>query len=171
MQTYKLQSAKSQRGATLIVALVILGAMTVLGFTSLRNTGLQQSIIKNTQFLMYARNVARTEINGQLDVINTNLDTESDPVIQTILDAGINTDFDIAIPGNPAGLTTSQSAYDQTVTMVMSCESCPAPTGGFSFSGAGVMALTARIESRAELNSTAAKSEQSQGYWYLIPSN
>tara|TARA_B110000977_G_C11032207_1_gene475729 strand:+ start:1118 stop:1411 length:294 start_codon:yes stop_codon:yes gene_type:complete len=88
MQTYK--SVKRQQGATLIVTLMILVAMTTLGLSSIRSTSIQQTIVKNTQFLMSARNVAKTEINAQLDIININAATEPDTIIQTMIDAGEN---------------------------------------------------------------------------------
>jgi Tfp pilus assembly protein PilX len=159
MQTYK--SVKRQQGATLIVTLMILVAMTTLGLSSIRSTSIQQTIVKNTQFLMSARNAAKTEINAQLDVININPPADLDAIIQTIIDTGEN----ITVS---AGLAKAQTTYGQTVTMTMNCRACPAPTGGFSY-GIGVQALTATISSEAELNNTAAKSAQDQGFWYLIP--
>jgi Tfp pilus assembly protein PilX len=159
MQTYK--SVKRQQGATLIVTLMILVAMTTLGLSSIRSTSIQQTIVKNTQFLMSARNVAKTEINAQLDIININAATEPDTIIQTMIDAGENN------PRNTS-LAKQQSTYGQTVSMTLNCKACPAPTGGFSY-GLGVQALMATITSTAEMTSTAANSTQEQGFWYLVP--
>ena len=168
-------SRNQQGGAVLIAALMILTAMTVLGFSSLSNTSVQSAISRNTQFLMYARNVANTEINGQLGVINNNLPTATDTVVQNLLDQGEAQTLPIAnstaTPPVTAGLQTPQTAYGQIVTMTMTCESCPAPMGGFSFGSGGVAALVATVDSSATLSNTSATSTQTQGYWYLIPSN
>lgn len=170
MQTYK--SLRKQQGITLIVTLVILVAMTTLGLSSIRSTSIQQAIIKNTQFLMSARNTSKTEINGQLDNININAPSADDDIIQDIIDAGANNEFTVADTtagnSNTTNLTTTQVAYGQKVTMTMNCRACPAPTGGFSY-GIGVQALTATINSEAALNNTAASSTQEQGFWYLVP--
>jgi Tfp pilus assembly protein PilX len=171
MQTYK--SAKRQQGVTLIVTLIILVAMTTLGLSSIRSTSIQQAIIKNTQFLMSVRNVAKTEINGQLDTINNNADSAGDPILQTIIDQGVDTVYEVAHTGesNDSELTTPaylKSTYSQRVTMTMNCRSCPAPSGGFSY-GLGIAALTATISSTAALDDSAATSTQEQGYWYLVP--
>lgn len=177
MPTFKptFANAQQQRGAVLIAALMILTAMTVLGFSSLSNTGVQSAISRNTQFLMYARNVANTEINGQIGVINNNLPTDTDAIVQTLLDQGEAVELLIADSGATPpvidDLQTPQSAYTQRVSMTMTCESCPAPMGGFSFGGSGVAALVATVDSTAQLANTAASSTQTQGYWYLIPSN
>lgn len=167
MLTYKpsLSSARQQQGVVLIAALMILTAMTVLGFTSLKTSGVQSAVSRNTQFLMSARNVANSEINGQLGNINNNSPLATDLIVQSLLDQGEDTVVAIN------NLQSSQTAYTQAVTMTMTCDSCPAPMGGFSFGGGGVAALIATISSSAELTATSAASSQTQGYWYLIPSN
>ena len=162
-----------QQGITLVVTLLILVAMTTLGLTSIRSSSIQQAIVKNTQFLMSARNVAKTEINGQLDAINLGPTTQVDTIIQTLMDTGENTEHLIAnTTGNQdvtiENLTTTQTAYSQRVSMTMNCRACPAPVGGFSY-GLGVQALTATIQSEAELDNSSATSIQEQGYWYLVP--
>jgi Tfp pilus assembly protein PilX len=173
MQTYK--STRHQRGVTLIVTLIVLVAMTTLGLSSIRSTGIQQTIIKNTQFLLSARNVAKTEINGQLGAINNNPPSATDAALQFLIDQGVDSELVIAdtlgTNTSAARLTTiavTQQTYGQQVSMTMNCRSCPAPMGGFSY-GSGIAALTATITSTAELDSAAAQSTQDQGYWYLVP--
>ncbi|MFQ3324326.1 MAG: hypothetical protein ACI90U_002152 [Pseudomonadales bacterium] len=164
MRTYK--STKKQQGVTLIVTLIILVAMTTLGLSSIRNTSIQQAIIKNTQFLMSSRNVAKSEINGQLNIINQGGPEDDDQMIM---------DLKSSLTGaiNDAALTTSstvQPTYGQTLTLTKDNEYGPVPTGGFSFQGETTMnGFTGTITSTADLNGSAANSTQVQGFWYLTP--
>jgi uncharacterized membrane protein len=161
MRTYK--SRRKQQGVTLIVTLIILVAMTTLGLSSIRNTSIQQAIIKNTQFLMSSRNVAKSEINGQLNIINQG-GQKTDAWITDLKNRKLITD---------AALTTSstvQSPYGQTLTREEINENGPVPTGGFSYQGETTMnGYIATITSTADLNGSAANSTQVQGFWYIIP--
>jgi hypothetical protein len=160
------KSATGQRGVALIVSLIVLAAMTILGLSSIRSTSVQQLIIKNMQFLTAAQHIARTEINGQLDIINLN---EPDPLILDLLTTPVNDVADTTgTKTDSAGLAYEQTAFDQKTTITMICSDCPAPIGGFSF-GFGISALVGTIDSEASMNNSAASSSQEQGFWYLKP--
>jgi hypothetical protein len=116
---------------------------------------------------MSARNVAMTEISGQLGVINNNLASETDAIVQQLVDQGKDNAITIAT-ANLTSADDTKATYSQQVQMTMNCRACPAPTGGFSY-GIGVQALTATIDSQAALNASAANSTQEQGFWYLVP--
>jgi Tfp pilus assembly protein PilX len=160
-----------QQGVALIISLIVLAAMTVLGVSSIRSTGIQQLIIKNQQFLMAAQNIARTEINGQLDLINLNGDLP-DTIMNTLISLKVNNPLPIADTTgsntDKTALAYEQTAFDQKTTMTMTCRRCTAPIGGFSY-GLGISALTGVIESEASMNDSAATSTQEQGFWYLMP--
>lgn len=168
--------APQQSGAVLLIALIVLTAMTILGFASLRSNEIQSSIIKNVQFLMYSRSAAKSEINGQINVINSNNDTDIDTIIQTLMDIAVNQTHIVAdtlTDTDSAGLTAAQSAFGQAVTMRRTCElgTC-APAPGYSAAlggSSGTATLTVEITSQAQLGDTAAVSSQTQGFWYLMP--
>jgi Tfp pilus assembly protein PilX len=171
MQTYKLNQ-QEQKGVTLIITLVVLAAMTILGIASIRNTSINQLIVKNTQMLFTARKTAFTEINGQMDIINTNPSSEDDQIILDLLN-----DNDGILPiantrgtnnDSPGSLAVNQSAIGQSVTITLSCEDCPIPIGGFSL-GTGLSSVIGVMESQAIIENTATQSTQEQVFWYMIP--
>lgn len=163
------KSATGQRGVALIVSLIVLAAMTILGLSSIRSTSMQQLIIKNMQFLTAAQHIARTEINGQLDIINTNLPGDPDQLIVDLLTTPVDDVADTTGTNtDTARLAYEQTAFDQKTTITMLCDDCPAPIGGFSF-GFGISALVGTIDSEASMNNSAASSSQEQGFWYLKP--
>jgi hypothetical protein len=163
---------QQQKGITLIVTLIVLVAMTTLGLASIRSTNIERAIIKNTQFLMSARNIATAEINGQLDFINTD-----DSLISRIIPDSIalNTVNSIAstlgTDTDNGGLTSStaiQTTFDQQVGITKHCRACDIPGGGFSLD-LSLAALVGSINSTAQVSNSAATSTQSQGFWYLVP--
>jgi type II secretory pathway pseudopilin PulG len=161
----------SQRGAILIVALVLLAVMTTLGFTSLRSTNIQQAIINNSQFLASARNVALTEINAHIDSINIGNPSDRDQVLLDILDSGGTIIIADSINSDEAtGLNAPQTAYSQSFTATVDCDDCPAPPGFSLEGGSGFDTARITLQSRAELDATSAASTQYQGYYYVKPS-
>jgi Tfp pilus assembly protein PilX len=171
MQTYKLRR-QQQKGATLIITLVVLTAMTILGISSIRNTSIHQLIVKNTQMLFSARKTAFTEINGQLDIINTNHKSENDQIITDLLN-----DADGKLPiadtsgesnNTPEKLAVNHAAMGQTVSVTLVCKACTVPVGGFSI-GTGLSAVIGVINSQATIENNATQSTQEQIFWYLIP--
>jgi hypothetical protein len=155
-------SKSSQRGAVLIVALVLLAVMTTLGFTSLRSTNIQQAIINNSQFLASARNAALTEINAHIDSINIGNPGDRDQILLDILNGGT-----IDLSGS---LNTPQTAYSQSFTATVDCDDCPAPPGFSLEGGSGFDTARITLKSTAELDATSATSTQYQGYYYVKPS-
>lgn len=150
--------------------------MTILGFASLRSSDIQQSIIKNVQFLMYSRATAKSEINGQIGVINHNSNTLQDDIIQTLMNTDLNDDHVIAntlTDDDSDDLTAHQSAFGQFISMKRTCDPNNCETApGYSSAlgmGTGVATLTVEITSEAQLGETAAVSSQTQGFWYLMP--
>jgi Tfp pilus assembly protein PilX len=172
MRTYKTSNQK-QQGVTLIITLVVLAAMTILGITSIRNTSINQLIVKNSQMLFTARKTAFTEINGQLDLINRNGSTLPDTSIDSLRGLNVGGILPIADThaGNdttPENLTVNQPGMAQTVNFTLNCDNCDVPVGGFSL-GTGLGAVIGVISSRATIENTATQSTQEQVFWYLVP--
>ena len=83
---------KHQRGATLVVVLVILVAMTFLGLGAMNDNSLQVSMVRNSQLQTGAYTAALTEINAQLDVINNNNANQVDQIILNLVQTNTTTD-------------------------------------------------------------------------------
>lgn len=60
-----------QRGATLLVCLVLLLILTIIGAASVQDVNLQSIMTRNSQFRMQAYNVALSEIDGQFAGLQT----------------------------------------------------------------------------------------------------
>lgn len=149
--------------------------MTVLGFTSISNTDIQSAVQKNTQFLLLARNSSTTEINAQLGDINNNTPAESDPIIQEVLDAGLNNEYIVAETGddyNAWRLRGPGTAFEKSVKMTMTCKG-ECTLAGFSIgvNQAPFASMVTELQVSAQLGDTAAKSTQTLGYRYLVPAS
>jgi hypothetical protein len=172
--------AHKQRGATLIVTLIILVTMTILGLSAIRNSSVQQAIIKNTQFLISARNTAKTELNGQVDDINTNPITEDDILISEILILGVGVEKIIAETKSsydddnaavtPENLSAEQSTFAQKVSVELVNERGSGTLAGFDLgTEAAVKGIQGLFVSQATFNNTSANSSQIQGFDYIAP--
>jgi Tfp pilus assembly protein PilX len=171
--------AHKQRGATLIVTLIILVTMTILGLSAIRNSSVQQAIIKNTQFLISARNTAKTELNGQVDVINNNPITEDDILIGEILILGVGVEKIIAETKSsydddnaavtPENLSAEQSTFAQKVSVELVNEHSGTLAGFDLGTEAAVKGIQGIFVSQATFNNTSANSSQIQGFDYIAP--
>ena len=156
----------SQRGAAMLVALVVVAAVSLVAIAGMQDTNTQSNMIRNEQLYTNAYSVAFSEINAQLDVVNLNDSDEIDPMIVTLIDQQVGTFVAQSMVGPDAGA----GAFNQTLQQATLCDidSCTAPPG-YSI-GAGTRVLKAEINSVATFPGATSRSDQTQGYWYLLPS-
>lgn len=157
-----------QCGVSLVIVMILLVSLSILAVGSTQDTGLQFKMVKNDQLYTSAYLAAYSEINAQLDVINTNSADEIDPAIMNLVvlkkDDSIHLEADELV-----GPHQGESAFEQSVEFVLSCtpDRCPTPPG-FTISQM-TSVLRARIDSRTEMEGSGAASDQSQAFWYLVP--
>lgn len=86
MNNYKLSGARkfsvslvnSQRGATLVIALIILLVMTIIGVTSMKSSTLQERMAGNARQKTVAKNAALTALREAEIWLTTNVDQPED---------------------------------------------------------------------------------------------
>lgn len=189
----------NQQGMTLLIALIVLAAMTIIGVASMRDVDTQQNIMRNTQFFVTARIAAKTETEIQIDCINID---QSDNVIQV----GLNEDQFTAdlqdyvdnidslddldsLPNSIAididGTETYDAStyigcgktiatgFEQNVQLLRTGEprQGSANLGGFSMgvSQAKIRTVSFEFLSAAALSNSGTESIQAQGFDYILP--
>lgn len=152
----------------MIVVLVIMMSISLLALASMSDTNLQLNMVRNDQFYVNAYRVSNSEINAQIDFVNSNPATEDDNIILSLLE--LDVDVPLTVGGDEMlGPHTDISAFTQTLEIVPSCQvdSCPSPPG-FSHSKF-TKVYRGEINSVATMTDSGSRSDQSQGFWYLLP--
>jgi len=159
----------TQSGASLIVVMVIMMSMTMIALATTTDTAMQFQMVRNDQFYTSAYQAAYSEINGQIGVINSNKPSDDDEIILNLLGSKVGVSLHIA-NSEMAGPHRNQGPFDQKVSFEKACNqnSCPAPVG-YSMTG-DTKVMRASLDSRAEMSTTRAASDQTQAFWYLLPS-
>ncbi|MFK7734143.1 MAG: hypothetical protein AB8B48_21150 [Pseudomonadales bacterium] len=156
---------KVEQGSAMLIVLIILTSVSILSLSSMQDLSMQLNMVRNNQFYVNAYHVAYSEINAQLDVINTNSNLEDDALILDLMQQDVDemVGFDFVGPHSGAG------AYTQTLQIAPSCEAevCPSPPG-YSM-GSFTRVLRGEIASVARLGASGSQSNQSQNFWYLLP--
>lgn len=157
-----------QTGMSLVVVLMLLVVLTTISLSLTNDAGSQFQIVRNDQFYANAYHSAYSEINAQLDVINSNEQSEVDNSILWILTA----DVDTAQPLDADSLVGPHKgvgAFDQTISYTLACnpDNCPSPPG-YSLTE-NTKVLRASIDSTADMVTSGAASRQRQTFWYLLP--
>ncbi len=156
---------QSENGSAMLIVLVILTSVSILSLSSMQDLTMQLNMVRNNQFYVNAYHVAYSEINAQLDVVNSNAKTADDDLILDLLQQDVDemVDFDFVGPHSGAG------AYTQTLQIAPSCEAevCPSPPG-YSM-GSFTRVFRGEIASVARLGGSGSQSNQSQNFWYLLP--
>lgn len=176
-----------QRGSTLVVVLVILIAMTFLGLGAMSDTNLQLSMVRNSQFQTGAYITALTEINGQLDAINDNAESDTDQIILDLVQTNTTVDATTGFERRSLAARTTQDPADRdfallldgilgddadSYTLAMTVTEPNAnsflPVEGMSLSpDSTVKWLVMEFNSRATIDNTGTTSDQIQGFRYL----
>lgn len=162
-----------QTGATLIVVLVILIAMTFLGLGAMSDTNLQLAMVRNSQLQNSAHTVALSETEAQIDVINSNAEGTTDEVIADLVSVDIVDGFRST---SPAKLITDilgyeyedEMPYETTLTLEEPNAGAIINIPGYSISSDSTVKLLAmQFRSTATVENTNNTSEQVQGFLYL----
>lgn len=150
---------KCQRGATMIVVVVILAVMTLLGITAVSDNSMQSAMVRNNQLQMLAYNTALSEINAQIYEFNVILDTQK--LLDALTDSESLRELD---PGEIyEQLRGTQFTQDVNISFLYE---------GPSWAGNEVgtfRELFYEIESDAVLPGTATRSDQVQGISFIAP--
>jgi len=157
-----------QSGIIIIFILVVMSALSVIVLGSTDVERMQFLIVRNDQFRVAAYRVAMSEINAQLNAINSNAEEDEDPLILSLLYRKLNTAWQLP-EKKLQGPEKGQGAYAQSVGVSTLCDPdhCPSPAG-YSLTRA-TRVLRARIDSKAALHQSGSRSSQSQSFWYLLP--
>ncbi|GAA5317388.1 MAG: hypothetical protein AseanaTS_25930 [Candidatus Pelagadaptatus aseana] len=153
-------SAKEQKGATLLVSLVLLLLLTIIGISSIEDVSLQSNMVRNSQFKMQAFNVALSESNAQYANVN-----------QNFLSAIIQSAEAYIYSGEELAMTSPDNPFQQDVVM------------NYDGNAGGVVAKKASkamdlqgfdtyyfsLDSDASLTNTGTQSSQVQGIEYIGP--
>lgn len=170
---------RSQSGATLIVVLVILVAMTFLGLGGMSDSNLQLAMVRNSQLQTGVYTAALTEINAQLDAINTNNESDVDNIIlnlvQTTVEAdgsrenSFDSDNDLATDLFIDDiLGTDANSYTTSLTIAEPNANSFLPVSGMSLSpDSTVKWLVMEFTSDATITNSGSRSIQTQGFKYL----
>lgn len=171
-------SKKSQSGATLIVVLVILIALTFLGLGGMSDSNIQLAMVRNSQFQTGVYTAALTEINAQIDAINTNNETDNDTIILNLVQTATTVSDGIASRFNEYTanedlfiddvLGANKASYTTTLTLTEPNADAFLPVSGMSLSpDSTVKWLVMEFNSSAGINNSGAESDQTQGFKYL----
>ena len=179
MKTADPKTGRQQSGATLIVVLVILIAMTFLGLGSMSDSNLQLAMVRNSQFQTGVYTAALTEINAQLDAINNNAETAVDTAILNLVQKdtttvdGVETrslkSADREIAKLLDGVLGSDAdSYTTSLTLTEPNADLFLPVSGMSLApDSTVKWLVMEFNSDATMANSGARSNQIQGFKYL----
>src|SRR5690606_21963417 len=143
----------SQKGAALVVCLVLLLVLTIVGTASVEDINLQSNMARNSQFLMQAFNTALSESDAQIsmDLLNR---TVSAPGGQISLD-----DAELVMASDAV-----QAPFEQTVTIRYDEANSGGPASGY---GLNFQQFRFEINSTAALPNTGTRSDQVQGLSFV----
>jgi hypothetical protein len=148
---------RQQRGATLLVCLVLLLILTIIGAASVQDVNLQSIMTRNSQFRMQAYNVALSEIDGQFAGLQTD---ETFLVNALTTDGGrkVLEEADMAMAGE-------NNPFEQDVAV----EFINSSGVVYNFSLGHFSNYSFEIDSAATLPNTGTTSDQSQGLSFTAP--
>lgn len=156
-------SANSQYGATLLVALILLLIMTIVGIGASQVSKMQYQMARNTQFQLDMYQVALSENNAQIKVLNSNNKLIEDS-LGVFSDQNIDAD-DLRMSEKISGVKKTKAELVSTFKMLGKSN---APQG-FSY-GSKVMDSTVfQLETNAKIPNSSIKSNQTQGASILSP--
>ena len=148
-----MKQPETQRGATLLVSLVMLLILTLVGLSAVENVNLQTHMARNSQYFIHSYQVALSEIQAQL----SDLETDIAPLNAATFNGIENRVGD--------DISMQPDKFTQTVSFEYIGEGLP-PTG---FSVDTFVGRIYELDSRAQLTNTGIFSDQTQGLNYAGP--
>ena len=160
---------KRQRGAVLIVCLIMLTILTIIAVGTVDDIGFQSQMTRNTQIQMDTFNVAMSELNGQYDEIR-----QDETLLQQALVA--DNDYSITLTNDQLTQASTENPYTQTVSVefldpdTTDNASIEAQMHGDEIGSSETpTAYNFEVHSRAELTDTSIGSNQTMGVSRVKP--
>lgn len=167
---------KQERGAVLIICLVMLTILTMIGVGTISDVGFQANMAKNAQIRLSAKNTAISELMAQLTFLG---DSTNQIARETLLRDAMNaTSHSHELESGELKNDFSKSVFTPKVTMIYIPEADASASGGKKHppnhgmettSDAGVGTLLFEINSVATLDNTGIKSDQTVGISHVAP--
>ncbi len=156
-----MSSMKKQRGATLLVALIMLLILTIAGLSAMENVNMQSKMARNSQFSIHAYQVALSEVNAQFQTLRT-----------AVLGNDFSTLFDVYTNESavfPSGMNPNN--FNQAVSMdFISLGAAPARYNLVAAeTGNKYSSFNYELRSVATIASTGTTSNQTQGLSFVGP--
>lgn len=149
-----------QKGATLLVSLVLLLLLTIIGISSIEDVSLQSNMVRNSQFKMQAFNVALSESSAQYEGL-------TDLFLQPLME----TKSSYAFSQEELAMASADNPFVQSAAI-----NFVGNAGGFVARGpAGANGMGIfdtyyfEINSQASLTNTGTQSNQIQGFQNIGP--
>lgn len=168
-----------QQGVTLVIALIVLLALTMLGLASTTDNRLQSVMVRNDQFRFEAFNASYSEIDAQVDVVNNRTIAQGIPTtIFTLITNGVGSVISsgdspviLALMTPLDDVTDSGVTYTGITKAVSKEYATPCVITGESLAvGSSTNScFEFRIQSTATLDNTSIGSTQNQVYQYVTP--
>lgn len=161
----------NQNGAALIVALVAMIILTVLGVATMTDVMNQSSVVRNEQFRQRVFYAASSELNVQIDIVNSNFQQEEDKIIEDLINSSADDQdltLEITAGGDPAILTSPEDIVLEEMQITgsrMDFFGCPGESIGKVKVLAGNINATARLDD----GQGSIQSVQTQRYIYCWP--
>lgn len=147
-----------EKGAALLVSLIMLLLLTMIGIASIEDTALQSNMARNGQFRMQAFNLSFSEGQGQYEKFHKGI-----TILENQFGSISTRDLDpVMLPGNK---------FDVSATLRFVSIGGAVLAGGSedAMSMDLVQKVSYEINSIAELDSTSTKSDQLHGVDYIAP--
>lgn len=153
----------NQKGAALLVSLIMLLLLTMIGVASIEDTALQSNMARNSQFKMQAFNLSFSEGKAQYENF-----LESISLLES--QYGKSAPYNYPV-GDLAMASIPNNKFDVSATLkFVNAGGAPLASGSTDAMSFGMMErVSYEINSLAELQNTSTKSDQLHGVEYTAP--
>ena len=156
----------NQRGAALVITLVVLTVLTLVALASTDSNQIQAAMVRNNQFRLEAFNASYTEIDAQVDKINTNPSISAG--IPKALAVLIDKEVDEIRHDDTDPLIFVESSHPEMTQGIASryARSCVRVGGQVDVVNKLISCHVLQLESEAQYQNTKIRSDQFQNYEY-----
>ena len=159
---------KRERGAVLVISLVMLTILTVIALGTMTDTNLQSNMARNSQISLRAFNLSLSELKAQFNASKDNNEMNGAPYLDTLADIH-QTQDPFTIPQNDLVMAGANNPFQQIAVIRFVREGhCG---GGNEIGGSG---LIFEMDSTSEFrigNGSGINSDQSFGLCYPNPND
>lgn len=157
---------KSEKGAVLIVSLVMLTILTIIALGTMTDTNLQANMARNSQISLRSFNVALSELKAQFQASRDNDQINGGQPYQQVLSDVYQRETDHELVPADFQMNGADNPFTQTVTISFLREGICG--GGNEIGGS---ALIYEINATSMLDNTGINSDQSFGICYPNPND